>query len=200
VLSVSLFWGCASGPKQKSIVLDDKGAALGISTPAWVTAYTAGGVIAAEALAEYKDSYCFVIQAESTDKPFLLAWVGNVNGPMEIAAMISTAVISDAGNSLNAEEGSGVERNLKGVGDAMSNASYTGARKVSDWWYLSQNKATKTEIYQAFVLYIADKKTLNDQIVRNLQNIVDKNAEMSAAERAIYAEIMADIRRNGLSH
>ncbi|GHV78407.1 hypothetical protein AGMMS49944_01980 [Spirochaetia bacterium] len=38
-VAIVLAVGCASGPKaeQKTILLDDKGAALGIPTPAWVS-------------------------------------------------------------------------------------------------------------------------------------------------------------------
>jgi hypothetical protein len=82
----------------------------------------------------------------------------------------------------------------------MSNASYTGARKVSDWWILSRNRATRAEEYQAFALYIIDRKLLDNQIARNLQNIVDNNAAMSAAEQEIYTDLINEIRVNGFSN
>jgi hypothetical protein len=190
---LSVFAGCASGPE----ILDDKGA-KSVPTPAWVTAYLTGGNIAVEALPEYKDMYCFVIAEDDTDKAFLLAWVGNVDGPREIAAMIATTVEDNVQAKLGGSDGEGIVSSLTATTEIMSNASYTGIRKIADWWRFIRTSTTKEERYQAYVLYTGAKKTLNDQIVRNLQNIVDNNKAMSAAEQAIYADIMNDIRRNGL--
>jgi hypothetical protein len=185
--------GCASGPQ----ILDDKGA-MSVPTPAWVDAYLTGGNNAVEALPEYKDTYCFVIAQDSTDKSFLLTWVGNVDGPRQIAALIATTVETNAQAKTSGAEGSGTESALTLTTETMSNASYTGVRKVADWWRFIRTRTTKDERYQAYVLYTGEKKSINDKIVRNLQNIVDNNKAMSAAERAIYADIMDDIRRNGL--
>jgi hypothetical protein len=192
---------CTGGPKpkQKTELLDDKGAALGVSTPEWVMSYLSGGNAAVEALPEYKDACCFVIDEESTDKAFLLAWVNNLNGPVEIASVISTTVSQDVAARAGNIEGAERERIIRVNAESMTNASYTGARKVADWWILARNKTTKAEYYQAFVLYIFDRKVLSDQVARNLQNIVDNNAAMSAAERAIYADLINEIRMNGFS-
>jgi hypothetical protein len=191
---------CRSGPKQRTDLLDEKGAALGIPTPEWVTVYLTGGNIAVEAMSAYKGSYCFVISDASTDKQFLLAWVNNLNGPMEIAQVISTTVSQNVAGRAENVEGAERERIVRTNAEMMSNASYTGARKVADWWILTRNRATEAEEYQAFALYTFERNPLNDQIARNLQNIVDNNAAMSAAERAIYADIINDIRANGFSN
>jgi hypothetical protein len=194
---------CASsGPKpvQRTDLLDEKGAALGIPTPEWVNAYMTGGNLAVEALSDYKDSYCFVISDTSTDKQFLLAWVNNLNGPMAIAQTIATTVSQNVAGMAGNIEGAERERIVRTNAEMMSNASYTGSRKVADWWILSRNRATKAEEYQAFALYIFDRKPLNDQIARNLQNIADNNAAMSAAERPIYADMINEIRVNGFSN
>jgi hypothetical protein len=185
--------GCKSGPE----ILDDKGA-MSVPTPSWVNAYLSGGNYAVEALPEYKDMYCFVIAQDSTDKPFLLAWVGNVDGPREVASLIATTVETNAQSKSAGEEGSGIQNTLAVNTETMSNASYTGVRKMADWWRFIRTRTTKDERFQAYVLYTGEKKSLNDQIVRNLQNIIDNNKAMSAAERAIYSDIMDDIRRNGL--
>lgn len=187
----------AKKPKQVTDILDNKGAALGIPTPSWVTASVMGGNIAVEALPEYKDLYCFVISAESPDKDFLLAWTGNLNGPAAIANVIAQTVSEDVKGKSSNIEGGARERAISRNAEAMSNASYTGARKMADWWQLVRNKKTKAQTYQAFVLYTFDRKVLNDQIARNLQNIMDNNAEISAAERAIYTDLIQGIRSRG---
>jgi len=49
-----------------------------------------------------------------------------------------------------------------------------------------------------YALFIVDKKILNDQVARNLQNVADNNKAISDAERAIYADLIANIRAHGL--
>jgi hypothetical protein len=191
---------CTSGPKQRTDLLDEKGAALGVPTPEWLTVYLAGGNLAVEAMSIYKGSYCFVVSNTSTDKQFLLAWVNTLNGPMEIAQVISTTVSQDTAGRAENIEGEERERIIRTNAEMMSNASYTGARKVADWWILTRNRSTEAEEYQAFALYTFERNPLNDQIARNLQNIVDNNAAMSAAERAIYTDMINDIRSNGFSN
>ncbi|GMO15613.1 MAG: hypothetical protein Ta2A_25790 [Treponemataceae bacterium] len=198
MLSVSVFAAAPKKAKQKTDILDDKGAALGIPTPEWVLLSVGNSSIAVEALDEYKDQYAFIPTQEGQDKAFLLAWVGRVRGPQEIARFISETVETNLQTKMSGKEGDGVKRNFTDNMETLSNSSYTGVRKVADWWVLARNKKTKKENYQAFVLYIADKQAMNDQIAANLQNIVDNNKAMSAAERAIYADIMNDIRKNGL--
>jgi hypothetical protein len=185
--------GCASGPK----VLDDKGA-KSVPTPQWVTEYLAGGNLAVEALPEYKDNYCFVISDEGQDKEFIVAWAGNVDGPREVAALVATTVEANVQARLAGENGEGVERAMTGTVEILSNARYNGVRKVADWWRFIRTRSTKEERYQAYVLYIGPRKSLNDQMAANIQNLVDSNKAMSAAEQAIYIDIMNDIRSNGL--
>jgi hypothetical protein len=202
VVIVCMLLACATSqkPKQQSEILDNKGSALGIPAPAWVTAYVGGSNVSVEELPEYKGNYCFVISDESTDKGFLLDWVNNLNGPAEIANVISTTVSQDVAGKASAVEGAERERMVRTNQEMLSNASFTGSRKVGDWWQLIRNRSTKAEYYQAFALYLFDKKVLDDQIARNLQNIVDNNKAMSAAERAIYADLINEIRVNGFSN
>jgi hypothetical protein len=199
ILVLSMVLACAGGPKpsQRTEILDDKGAALGTPTPQWVTAFDAGGYLAVEALGEYQSYNCFVIDATSADKPFLLAWVNNLNGPAAIAEVISTVVNRNVtAMSANIEEGER-QRIIRTNTEMMSNASFNGARKVADWWYLSRNRTTKVEEYRAFALYIFDREALSDQLARKLQNIMDNNAAISDAEQEIYLEMIDQVRVNG---
>jgi hypothetical protein len=198
IVCMAFLAACGSTtPAQRTVLLDNKGAALGLETPKWLIASETGGNAAVEKLEEYRDVYCFVVNAESKDKDFLLAWVGNLDGPAEIANVISTTVSQDVVGKASNLEGAERERFIRTNEEMMSNASYTGARKMADWWQLVRNKETKEETYQAYVLYTFGKKVLDDQIARNIQNIVDNNAAMSMAERAIYADLINEIRVNG---
>jgi hypothetical protein len=145
---------------------------MSVPAPKWIDAYLVGGNNAVEALPEYKGSYCFVIAEDSTNKNFLLTWVGNVDGPRQIAALIATTVETNVQAKSSGAEGSGIENAVTATTETMSNASYTGVRKMADWWRFIRTRTTKDERYQAYVLYTGERKSINDQIVRNLQNIV----------------------------
>jgi hypothetical protein len=83
---------------------------------------------------------------------------------------------------------------------AMGSAAFTGLRKSGDWWQVVRNKATGVQEAQAFALYTIDRRRLDEQIAISLANIVETNKELSAAEREIYRDLIADIRANGFNN
>jgi hypothetical protein len=184
-------------PTQRTEVLDDKGAAFGIQTPTWMTAYIANNNTGVEKLADYKDKYCFVVEYTDVSKDFAVAWVQNASGPQAIAAKVATTVASDASNTMKGEKGAGVEANLKAATEQLSNASFNGATKEGDWWQYIRNTTTGAEEYRAYALWVITKKQLDQQVAANLQRIVDQNKAMSEAEKSIYADLIAGIRANG---
>jgi hypothetical protein len=207
--ALALIVGCASGPKapaavaaevkptQRTITVDDKGAAFGIPTPEWVVAFIQNGNLSVEKLPLYKDKYCFVVENMNASKDYAIAWVQNASGPQQIAAKVSTTVASSASNALSGEKGGDVESHLQAATEQMSNASFNGATKEADWWQIVKNTDTGTEECRAFALWVIGKKQLDEQVAANLQNIVDNNKAMSEAERAIYADLIAQIRSVG---
>jgi hypothetical protein len=82
----------------------------------------------------------------------------------------------------------------------MSEASYTGLRKMADWWQIVRNKETQVEESRAFALWTVGKKTMDEQIAFNLQNIIDNNKALSEAARSIYLDLIKDIRANGFNN
>jgi hypothetical protein len=200
VMSTGIIAACASSPKQKTEVLDNKGAALGIATPNWVTAYVSGGNYTVEALSEYKNDHCFVVYYADSSRDFAINWVENASGPAQVAQMISTTVLSDAKEKSAGARGEAVSAAFENSAQAMGSASFTGMRKAGDWWQIVRNKSTGVQEAQAFALYTVDKKRLDEQIALNLTNIVENNKALSAAERAIYRDLIADIRANGFNN
>lgn len=184
-------------PKEKTEVLDDKGAAFHVNTPAWVTAYIAdGGNTGVQKLTAYKNQYCFVVDYADKNKDFAVTWVTNTSGPVAVAQKISTSVISNAKTALSGEGGAGIERNLEAAAEVMSNASFVGVTKNGDWWQTVRNTETGDVETRAFALYVVDKASLDKQVAANLQNIVDNNKEMSASERKIYGELIAKMNKS----
>jgi hypothetical protein len=197
VAAISLVSGCASkSPLEKTVVLDHKGAAVGQPVPAWVIAGIESNS-KVEQLSEYKNVNCFVVSQNSVDRDYAVAWVNNASGPAEIAAVVSTTVSSTARSALGGESGTTVSSNLDAAAEALSNASFSNARKEADWWIVVRNDTTGVQETRAFALYTIDRKNLADQVARNIQNIVDNNTAMSEAERAIYQDLINDIRNNG---
>jgi hypothetical protein len=115
-------------PKQLTEILDDKGAAMNIPTPEWVIAFESDGNHAVEALAQYKNEHCFVIDIIHNNRDFAIGWVNNADGPAEVARMISTTVVADAQNNTNMKNGDDkLKAEFETSVKSMSDASYTRA-------------------------------------------------------------------------
>jgi hypothetical protein len=182
---------------QKTEVLDDKGAAFGIQTPEWVSAYIMGGNLDVQKLSIYKGMYCFVIEYADASKDFATAWIANASGPQAIAQKVSTTVSSSMSASLEGERGGDTEANLTSAAEALSNASFNGATKTADWWQTVRNTTTEVIETRAWALWTIDQKQLDEQVAANIQNIIDNNTTMSTAERAIYTDLIRQIRDVG---
>ena len=203
-----MFVGCASKkgadvpsqPKQKTELLDWKGAALGQTVPEWVIAANESN-IRIQQLSDFKDHYCFVVNYEGPNKDFATNWVKNTaNGAAQISTMLATTVNSQAEAAMaGKEKDAETTAHIEEVRNAMSNASFKNARNVADFWILSKNDATQEQYYTAFCLWIVPIRDLNDQMAANFQNIIDNNKALSAAERSIYLDIITDIRARGLA-
>ena len=125
----------------------------------------------------------------------------SANGPALVAQMISSTVSADAESRRQAVRGDErVSAAFTQAAESMSNASYTGLRKAADWWMITRNRSTKVQEAHAYVLYTIDSQQLNDQIARNLTNIMENNRALSAAEREIYRDLIAHIRSGGFKH
>ena len=148
IATALVFSGCASKdepePKEleakvKSEVLEHKGTALGVNQlPVWVETYIAEGVLAVEKLSSYEGSYCFIGEEAGTNLDALQVWVSSFDIPSEIAANVSTRVnalfTGAASGSPDGEYGTYFENIVK----SSSGASYSGARKVNDWWVMTR--------------------------------------------------------------
>jgi hypothetical protein len=204
IAAVIVLAGCASKPKapekpkQLTEALDWKGAALGTQIPEWVI-QAQNNVFVIESLSEFKDSYCFVVDAPNESSlDYAVAWVSNTaNGAARVGTAISTSVNGGAEAAFGAERTEGVNSMLDDFNHSMIDASFAGLRKAGDFWMLNRNTATKREYYTGYGLWVIDKKRLDDQIVLNMQNLAENNKALSAAERTTYADIINDIRSRG---
>jgi hypothetical protein len=194
-----LLASCASRIRavQKTEVLDYKGASFGLPQPEWVIEYEKGGNLNVEKLSLYKDKYCFVVNYNDSSRDFAVAWVNSASGPKQIAQKVSTTVSSSASTMDSGESGGNMESVIRAIAEQLSNASFTGMTKETDFWQIVRNKDTEVVECRAYALWVINKKALDEQVAANIQNIVDNNKAMSAAERAIYADLIAQIRSGG---
>ena len=201
--------GCASSasavpkapekPTQKTELLDWKNAGLGAAVPEWVMAQTENDV-RIQKLADFKGQFCFVVAREDDNKDMATQWANNsANGAAEVSRIIAVT----ATNKALTEEGmkSGDENRhaaTEELREAMSNCSFKGLRRASDFWILNRNAATQREYYTAYSLWTIDEKELNEQLTAQYANIVGNNKAMSEAERTIYLDLINGIRQRWL--
>ncbi|GHV20176.1 hypothetical protein FACS189494_03410 [Spirochaetia bacterium] len=206
VFAAALIAACSSAPKapvQKTELLDWKGAGLNQPIPDWVVSANDSN-IAVSKLPDYKDQYCFAVNyetegSEQKDRDFAIEWVRNLaNGASQVSTMIATTVNQTAEAKVGGSKDQGTTNTMATIRDAMSNASFKGFRQVGDFWVLNRNKATKRQYYSAFSLWVVNTKELDQQMAAQLQNIIDNNEAMSAAERSIYNDIITNLRDRGL--
>jgi hypothetical protein len=213
---IAALWvsACSSTPNkplEPSENLDWQDSAIGAPIPDWVR--KAGqNEVAMENEPGFENSYCFVVRAEEGSKDYAVGWVtNNANGSGRVSIMVANTVVSAAeaseGESLG--EGSGsktdgsagkVDSKFGGLRTAMSNVSFSGLRMAGQFWTLTRNRASKKPpYYVAYALWIIDKDKLDKQVEGYIQNFVTKNNEvMSDAERQTYAELIDDVRKNGM--
>jgi hypothetical protein len=134
-----------------------------------------------------------------------------VNGPSIIAATISTRVE----NIINSEEHGDeitdaqtdeamMNRVITAVQNTVQSATFSGARKEGDWWIQirtydpDDHRIVRGEEYRAYALYMIDKKSLDQQVVLKLQNIIANDQQLSADERATYSRLINRIQTRGL--
>ena len=191
-----------SKPKQATELLDWKGAAFGTAVPDWVMEAQQSD-LHIQNLEQFKDQACFVVSREEpTNKDFAITWVGNAaNGAAEIARIISTTVNAAAESQIAAKSGGDAAKRVANeMRDVMSNASFKGFRRAADFWALQKNRATKQESYVAFSLWTIPNTELDLQLAAQYENIIANNKALSAAEQAIYKEIISDIRKRGITN
>jgi hypothetical protein len=186
--------GCASGPKVTTTELDNKGRAIGVSTPEWIKLYAADGITAVQAQPQFKDKYCIVGDETSTNRQFALAWADNFSAQQRIGAMLRTTIgsryeaavsgSSQSSGGANSSAGTGsadYRQEINNMINAVVNVSYSGAQRDSDWWVLMRRydpdqKNVYTDEYIAYVLYTVPKAELNQQIARALETSVAKDS------------------------
>ena len=212
IATALVFSGCASKdepePKEleakvKSEVLEHKGTALGVNQlPVWVETYIAEGVLAVEKLSSYEGSYCSIGEEAGTNLDALQVWVSSFDIPSEIAANVSTRVnalfTGAASGSPDGEYGTYFENIVK----TSSGASYSGARKVNDWWVMTRRydpdqKKKYVDEYRCYVLYTIDKDLLDRQVLEMMDKVATETVGATDAQKSAFNNVRAIMESEG---
>lgn len=213
IAATLVFSGCASKqeeptPKEldakvKSEVLEHKGTALGVNQlPVWVETYITEGVLAVEKLSSYEGSYCFVGEEAGTNLDALQVWVSSFDIPSEIAASVSTRVnalfTGAASGSPDGEYGTYFENIVK----SASGASYSGARKVNDWWVMTRRydpdqKKKYVDEYRCYVLYTIDKDLLDRQVIEMMDKVASETVGTTDAQKSAFNNVRTIMESEG---
>jgi hypothetical protein len=206
VITIVALAGCASKPKITVVELENKGTALGVSTPDWIKAYTAYGISRVQAASEYRDKYCVIGEETGVNKQFVLAWADNFSAQQRIGAMLRTTISSEyqarvqAAAQSSGLEGasSGVyEQQIDSIINALINVSYSGAQREADWWSLRRRYDIDitdeyTDEYTAYVLYTIPKSQLNEQVARALETSIGADSALYDITISLARQILLD--------
>lgn len=178
--------GCASSPPPaqapapapkeapkkaapKYDVLDTKTMALGGDIPEWVSVYVTDGVTGVEALPKFKDKYVFIGEDSGANKEALRQWATGFTVAQDLARLVSTRVQARFAGAAAGSPDDNYGRYFENVVKSASDATYSGARKESDFWilkryYKEDGKTVDKEVYDYYVLVTIDKATLQKQL------------------------------------
>jgi len=206
VMAILTLAVCASKPKVKVVELENKGTALGVSTPDWIKTYTAYGISRLQAQSEYRDKYCVIGEETGVNKQFVIAWADNFSAQQRIGAMLRTTISSEYQAKVQAAakstglEGvsSGVyEQQIDNAINAIVNVSYSGAQREADWWSLRRRydpdqKDVYIDEYTAYVLYTVPKSQLNEQVARAMETSVSSDSALYDVTIEIARQILLE--------
>ncbi|MCR4940972.1 MAG: hypothetical protein K5930_12835 [Treponemataceae bacterium] len=205
-----LFASCTSDPEPKDLsskvkteILEHKGTALGVNTlPVWVESYVSLGTKGLEKLSDFTEEYCFVAEMAAANLNAAQAWLNGFEMPQLIAREISSRVESlFVGAAVGAPEddyGTYFENVVKTTTDV----SFTGAKKVSDWWslirvYDPDIKNSFKDEYRVYVLYTIPRSLLDRQLANEIDKL-ENETDMTEAQKSAFENVKSILAQNGL--
>jgi hypothetical protein len=201
ILAAGILAGCGSQPGELSgqgpvpqsaeeaeayEVADHKTKAEGLDIPEWVTRYIGGGLTGVEGMIQFYGRYVFVGENSGTNPRALRQWSSGFTVDQDLARLVAARVQARLAAPGNPDETYG--RYFEAVIKSASDASYTGARRETDFWllkrYLAEDGTTDREAYDFYVLVSIDKAALEERINAILNGITTElppTREQSAA-------------------
>jgi hypothetical protein len=208
VLSLAVLTGCSSTQKigkqgKDPVSLDHAGRALGgTELPKWLQTWNTGrSITEVEKLSEYRGLYCFIAEDRGSNLKAVQAWLNTVQINNIIGAQISTRIGSVAEAHVDTANNASYANTLNDIMTTTRNATYTAAKKESDYWvywrvYDVDDETKYTDEYTAYVLYTMEKEILNEQIANEFRTI--RNNANTEEEREMWTGLIQAIIERGL--
>jgi opacity protein-like surface antigen len=218
-LTAAVLAGCASAPKevkaetvkatQQIEVLSHKNLAMGGDTmPPWVVTWREeNSMRSVMALPQYKGFYVFIGESTASTQTMATEWANSFDARQQVSTYMNSAVSTTlqatrrasqigAGSS-NAEESSqaaagAVDDDIRNALSAVSISQVSGLQKDGDYWLLTRthnSDGSTSDEYRAFVLYLIDEKSLNNQALAMLKDIEKNNSALVGLVTAAQARI-----------
>jgi hypothetical protein len=151
------------------VVIDHKTKAVGQDVPEWVTRYISDGLTGVEAMPAYSDKYVFVGEDTGTNLNALRQWSSGFSVAQDLSRMVSRRVQDRFAGAAAGSPDDAYGRYFENVVKSSSDATYTGARKETDFWlqkrfFNPDGKTVSREVYEYYVLVSINKATLERQI------------------------------------
>jgi hypothetical protein len=165
------------GSKNVWETIDDKGASMGVSAPAWIASALQNDITAIKKDPRFEGKTLFIFDGYGQDLDLTRSWVNNFNAGGEISRQISTKVNGKFEGGLQGAGNAAKLQQLKEVVATLSRTQVSGLAREMDWWTLRRNRDTGQEQYRYIVVYSIDKDILRHQIDTALGKVSARAAE-----------------------
>ncbi|MDL2229002.1 hypothetical protein LJC14_02005 [Treponema sp. OttesenSCG-928-L16] len=198
------FAACSSTPEETAqtpppqyveqtdtyVVLDHKTKALGQDVPEWVTRFISEGVTGVESMPAYKDKYVFIGEDMGSNLNALRQWATGFTVNQEMSRMVSTRVQGKFAGAAVGSPDDEYGRYFENVVKSVTEASFSGARKESDFWLLKRyfkadGKSVDREEYEIYILTTIDKALLERQLDAVLEKAESDSSPTTEQKTAI---------------
>jgi hypothetical protein len=202
--AAALLASCASQPKIEKPVVTQEGKVqviddqyhLSRETPDWIFLESAE----VEKSSEYKGQYVFKGVTTGKDINGLQLWVKNFVVSSDLARFVSVRV-QDKFVGAAAGDIDKLETYMEDVVKSVSEAQYSGARIVKQyWWQIRRSKADGgiEDVYEYYVLYTVDKAQIDAAIKRALDENDQKVKPKSEDEQTARDRVKKVMESEGL--
>jgi hypothetical protein len=203
-----LLASCASrvkappAPKQSKdvpVILDSKGASLGLGIPDWVEAAAEDDYESLAKIPRFAGKVPIPYMGQGQNLDLLRSWVNNFNVQADLSRRISNTIEATFGGGQMGDKDT-PENNLflEEIVASFSSIEITGLAKEMDYWTKTRTpdkeKKTSVERYNYYVVYSISEEDLNYQIARAMGKIAAKTKE----QEEIKADVEDAIKRVSL--
>jgi len=204
IAAAVLLASCASQPKVEKPVVTQEGKVqviddqyhLSRETPDWIFLEPAE----IEKASEYKGLYVFKGVSTGKDINGLQLWVKNFVVSSDLARFVSVRV-QDKFVGAAAGDIDKLETYMEDVVKSVSEAQYSGARIVKQyWWQIRKSQADGgiADVYEYYVLYTVDKAQIDAAIKRSLEENDKKVKPKSEDEQTARDRVKKVMESEGL--